>query len=114
MSAPDEVGTAPDDRGAEFFGDLTRRVALEAPVSLVELHRALDLFDARPPESRLVDSVSGATVRFASATAWHERAAGEGIHPACELAAREVHRRMAAALGAPRPPARTDPFVARE
>lgn len=99
-------------RASTFFGDLTRAVALHAPVSRAELCRVLDQLGDEPPEHRPVTAVPGATVHFVSADAWHRAAMALELRPTPELAAREVHRRMARALDAPTIPPRSDPFVA--
>lgn len=97
-----------------FFGDLTQAVALDAPVSHVELCRTLDQLGDEPPEHCPVTDVPGATVHLVSVGAWHRHATTRDLRPALELAAREVHRRMATALGATKIPPRTDPFVVPE
>lgn len=109
VRAPDSSGRVPT-----FFGELTRAVALETPVSHAALWGALDRLGDEPPAHRPVASVSVGTVHVVSADAWHRRATSLDLRPADELAAREVHRRMASALGAPAIPPRADPFVVPE
>lgn len=99
---------------SEFFGELTRSVALDAPVTHTGLCSALDRLGATSPVDRPVVTTPDATVHFVSATEWHQHAAARGLRPVQELAAREVHRRMAVALDAPPLPPRSDPFVVPE
>lgn len=105
-----------DDGGdvAWFFGDLTRTVARSAPVSHADLCATLDRLGETPPAGRPVVTVPAATVHFVSADEWHRHALGRNLDATEELAAREVHRRMATALGAPALPPRSDPFVVPE
>lgn len=115
MTGMDGAGRSTDDAGvAGFFGDLTREVALGAPVTHAELCATLDRLGSDPPTDRPVVATPDVTVHFVSAGAWHRHASERGLRPADELAAREVHRRMAEALGAPPLPPRSDPFVAPE
>lgn len=115
MSGANRVREPPDESSpAAAFGDLTRAVALEAPVCYTELCRALDRLDGGAPVHRPVRAVHDATVHFVGTATWNQRSADRGVRPACELAARAVHRRMAESLGAPPPPPRTDPFVVWE
>lgn len=105
-----------DDRSeiSGFFGDLTRAVALGAPITHVELCSTLDRLGAAPPADCPVVTAPDATVHFVSAAEWHRHATARDLKPAHELAAREVHRRMADALGAPALPPRSDPYVVPE
>lgn len=112
MPGMDGVRRATDSGGVSgFFGDLTRTVALDAPVTHQELCSTLDRLGENPPTDRPVVTAPGATVHFVSADEWHQYAASKGLRPADELAAREVHRRMTDALDAPPLPPRSDPYV---
>lgn len=99
---------------AWFFGDLTRAVARSVPVSHADLCATLDLLGETPPTDRPVVTVPDATVHFVSVDEWHRHALGREVDAVEELAAREVHRRMAEALGAPEIPPRSDPYVVPE
>ncbi|MFC7177026.1 hypothetical protein [Halosegnis marinus] len=91
-----------DEYGAveELFGDLIDEVALEAPVSRGRLVAALARADAHgPPADSAATVRDGLAVHRLPVDGWNAVAAACGLTPAAEVAAREVHRRLAAALG---------------
>lgn len=96
------VGRSGGDTAVEaFYGDLLEEVALRAPVArprlvaaLVEVERSVDVAGVPTVEC---DVARVATLPVAD---WNRLARRAGLRPEMELAVREVHRRMAAALGA--------------
>lgn len=102
IGAMSSVGRSGCDTPVEaFYGDLLEEVALLAPVARPRLVAALEAVDrsadvaGAPTEEYEVARV--ATLPVAE---WNRLARRTGLRPEMELAVREVHRRMAAAIGA--------------
>jgi hypothetical protein len=84
-----------------LFGDLVDEVALAAPVSRSRLVAALAAVTRGADES-VAGEASGEPFPVATldVSEWEDLADRAGLRPATALAVREVHRRMATAIGA--------------
>lgn len=83
-----------------LFGDLIGEVAVAAPVSRARLVTTLACANAfGPPDDTRASVHDGIAVHRLSVEQWNAIAAACDATPAAEVAAREVHRRLAAALG---------------
>lgn len=96
------VGHSGIDGAVEsFFGDLVDEVALCAPVSRTSLVVGLAAVErAVEPEDGVSSEREVPTVLTLSVEEWSRVANDTGMRPAVALSVREVHRRMASALGA--------------
>lgn len=84
-----------------FFGDLIDEVALAAPVTRRRLVAALaDVAAEVEADGSTTVQDDVAQVAAIPVAEWNHLARETGLRPEVELAVREVHRRMAASIGA--------------
>lgn len=82
-----------------FYGDLIDEVALAAPVTRSRLVAGLAAVEREVEPGPGASAAGDASVITLSVADWNRVADRAGLRPGVSLAVREVHRRMAGALG---------------